>query len=730
MTLSQRTILIIVSTFIVLLFILAATSDVILLRSFASLERTVLAGNVQKIRNEIDETLEELKSSSKDLANKFSTAGTPDFTDVHLNLFVNHHLDVIAILSVSGRVISSQAADFHNHKVAHLSQEDLARLARVPSLVSRADSGVVSGLMLLGDKPLQLAVRPVADGKTMILAGRYLDNQEIRRISSLTAFPIEIFTLTSAASQADVVSALAGFENGVTNPSWVIDSDRIAGYSLFKDIFGQPALIARIVEQRVLYAQGKAAITYVILSLFLAGGVFCCVMLFFIRGAILKRIFSLNKAVRNLGVKRSVTTRLPVPHEQDELADLAGSINSMLDSLESSEKELHESEERYRLLFERAPDSIIIIGLEGAEAGRIISANRAAAEQHGYSVEELCQLGISDLNTEESNRIAGDLISRIVAGEWVTQEVWHYRKDGSRFPLEIHAGLVRIQGRNYILGFDRDITSRKLTEETNRMYLDRIRQLNSELSRQAADLAAANNELGAFNYSVSHDMRGPLTRISGYCQLLLDEESGIDSQARTYISRINEAGSWLGDMIDSLLLLAKLSRAEYSNDSVNLSEIAEDVVRELRLNEPHRVAHTIIAKDVITAGDTCLLKILMSNLLGNAWKYSSRKTDAQIEFGICPTGSIPIYFVRDNGAGFDMKHADKLFSVFSRLHDSSQFSGTGIGLATVQRIVTRHGGRIWAEAETGRGATFFFTLQPDPSNSDNSAGNTGVCDGS
>lgn len=728
MTLSQRTILIIVSTFFALLFILAVTSDVILLRSFALLERTVLAGNVQKIRNEIDETFDELNSSSKDLANQLASTGNTGLSGNHFQQFVNHHVDVIAILSASGRVLSSEAADFHNHKAAHLSQEDLAQLARVPVQASRTANGVVNGLILLGDKPLQMVMRPVADGKTMILAGRYLDKEEIRRVSRLTAFPIELFTLTSGNREADVVSALAGFENGVTNPSWVIDNDRIAGYSLFKDLFGQPVLIARIVEQRILYAQGKAAITYVILSLFLAGGVFCCVMLFFIRGSILKRIFSLNRAVRNLGVNRNVTTRLPISSEHDELADLAGSINSMLDSLESSEKELHESEERYRLLFERAPDSIIIIGLEDGEAGRIISANRAAADQHGYSVEELCQLGISDLNTEESNSIAAELTGRIAGGEWVTQEVWHYRKDGSKFPIEIHAGLVRFQGRNYILGFDRDITSRKLTEETNRMYLDRIRQLNSELRSQAADLAAANSELGAFNYSVSHDMRGPLTRISGYCQLLLDDESGIDSQARTYISRINDAGLWLGDMIDSLLLLAKLSRAEYTPDSVNLSDIAESVVQELRLSEPDRMVQTIIEKDVIAGGDACLLKILMTNLIGNAWKYSSRTADALIEFGTCPAGSVPIYFVRDNGAGFDMKHADKLFSVFSRLHDASQFSGTGIGLATVQRIVTRHGGRIWAEAETGRGATFFFTLQQEPSHSDN--GDRCGCNGS
>lgn len=718
MTLSRRTILIVVSTFIALLFVLAATSDVILLKSFASLERTVLAANVQKVRNEIDETFEELNSSSKDLANQIAKISVPDIPGLFFKTLINHHVDVVVIFSSSGQVLSSQTVDFHNHKQSSLPEEDLARLTRIPPLAVRTADETVNGLILLKDKPMQLFLRPVAEAGVIILVGRYLDVEEISRISALTGFSLQLFTVASGGKESDVVDALAGFESGLANPYKVLGHNRIAGYSLFKDLFDQPVLVARVVEQRLLYEQGKAAIAYVILSLFLAGGVFCCVILFFIRGSILRRVEFLNLTIKNISLQRNISSRLPLERERDELSDLAASINAMLDSLESAENALRDSEERYRILFERAPDSIFIIGLEGSEAGKIVSANRVAAEQHGYSVEELCNLSISDLNTEESNRIAAELIKRISSGEWVTQEVWHYKKDGSQFPIEIHAGLVKIQGRSYILGFDRDITSRKLAEEISRMYVDRIRQLNVELNRQASDLAAANNELEAFNYSVSHDMRGPITRISGYCQLLLDNDQNIDPQARIYISRINDAGLWLNDMIDSLLCLAKLSRDEIFPNSVNLSNIAEKVLQELSVSEPDRAVQTTIAKEILVRGDPSLLKILMVNLIGNAWKYSSQTSVALIEFGTCTTDSAPIYFVRDNGAGFEMKHADKLFRVFTRLHDSSQFNGTGIGLATVQRIVARHGGRIWAEAETGMGATFFFTLQPDSSHSD------------
>ena len=291
--------------------------------------------------------------------------------------------------------------------------------------------------------------------------------------------------------------------------------------------------------------------------------------------------------------------------------------------------------------------------------------------------------------------------------------MWHVRKDGSRFPIEIHAGPFRIKGRNYILGFDRDITSRKLAEESDRMYLEQIHALNAELGRQAVDLELANRELETFNYSVSHDMRGPLTRISGYCQLLLEDDSGVDAQTRTYVTRIYESSCWLDEMIDAMLNLAQLSRADFSPEPVDLTAICQEHLDSLLQADPGRTVEVIVAPGVTVLGDESLLKILMANLINNAWKYSSRTGQARIEFGVMTDGPVPVYFVRDNGTGFDMKDVDKLFRVFTRLHDPTQFSGSGIGLATVQRIITRHGGRIWAEGEVGRGATFFFTLAPE-----------------
>jgi PAS domain S-box-containing protein len=339
-----------------------------------------------------------------------------------------------------------------------------------------------------------------------------------------------------------------------------------------------------------------------------------------------------------------------------------------------------------------------------------MNANHAACEQHGYTHEEICSMRIQDLNTTESNKISQQLLGRIKQGEWITQELWHFRKDGAQFPVEIHAGLIKLGGSNYILGFDRDITSRKVAEESDRMYLDQIQLLNMELGCKAAELELANKELETFNYSVSHDMRGPLTRISGYCQLMLDEDSNVDPLIRTYLTRICESCGWMDEMIEAMLKLSQLARTDLVPVEVNLSTIVKNVVCDLTQAEPDRQADVIIAPDVTVVGDEQLLRILMSNLINNSWKYSSLTERTRIEFGVIDSDSRPVYFVRDNGAGFDMKDADKLFRVFARLHDTTRFCGSGIGLATVQRIIVRHCGKVWAEGEVGRGATFYFTL--------------------
>ena len=711
MTLSQRTVLIIISTFIALLFILAVTSDVILLKSFARLERIVVADNIQKVRNEIDESYEELCALSQELESTVAVQGYTPLTKLPAIFLKSRHIDIIVCFSLDMQVKASHLSNRDSLKHPFDLVSVISELGKIIPLARKTPGESQSGLILVGNVPLQLVVSQLPGTDHLLVVGRYLDEEEINRITALTEFVLELVPVSAEGNAADIAAALEAVSQGDETPVLVVNQDEVAGYSLFDDILGNPCLFAKITEERLLYNQGRASIIYVLCALFIAGGVFCCVMLFFIRKTILKRLAALTERVIRISTEGGISVRLPDSGRQDELSALAVSINGMLDSLENSEKELRESEERYRMLFDRAPDAIVIIGLEDDEAGCVVAANQAAADLHGYTPEEICQLRIYDLNTVESNEIADDMITTIVAGEWMTAEIWHKKKDGTQFPIEIHAGLIKIAGKKYILGFDRDITQRKIAEETDHMYLEQVRRLNDELSRKAVELATANNELETFNYSVSHDMRGPLTRISGYCQLLLDDDRTLDSDAREYVTRIYESEMWLNEMIDALLELAQLTRIEIVSDRVNLSAIAEEVLKELAHESPDRSVRTVIASNSVVSGDPRLLKMVMTNLLGNAWKYSSLKKDALIEFGVEPSETGPVYFVRDNGDGFDMKDAGKLFRVFTRLHASSRFAGTGIGLATVQRIIFRHGGRIWAEAQPGAGATFFFTLK-------------------
>jgi len=237
-----------------------------------------------------------------------------------------------------------------------------------------------------------------------------------------------------------------------------------------------------------------------------------------------------------------------------------------------------------------------------------------------------------------------------------------------------------------------------------------IVRTNRELQQSQAALASANRELESFSYSVSHDLRAPLRSISGFSQALVEDEADrLDEQGHDYLQRIQAATLRMSQLIDDLLSLARVSRGELQRCDARLGEIAGAVAKVLQEADPARTVEWVIPADLHGDADPRLVKIVFENLLGNAWKFTRKRPGARIEVG-CRENGQRTYYVRDNGAGFDMAHAEKLFAPFQRLHTAAEFEGTGVGLATVQRIIHRHGGRIWAEGVPGEGATFFFTL--------------------
>ena len=253
-------------------------------------------------------------------------------------------------------------------------------------------------------------------------------------------------------------------------------------------------------------------------------------------------------------------------------------------------------------------------------------------------------------------------------------------------------------------GINLDISRLKKVEQANL-------RLNETLEKRAAELEAANKELEAFSYSVSHDLRAPLRGIDGFSAALLEDFSErLDETGKDYLRRVREATQRMGVLIDDMLELSRLTRSELHIQTVNLSTVGEEIADELQRSAPERRARFDIGKNIVAEGDPPLMRIVLENLLGNAWKFTGKTPGAHIEFGVIETENGKTFFVRDNGIGFDMQYADRLFGAFQRLHSPSEFPGTGIGLATVQRIIHRHVGRVWAESAVGVGTTFYFTL--------------------
>jgi light-regulated signal transduction histidine kinase (bacteriophytochrome) len=291
------------------------------------------------------------------------------------------------------------------------------------------------------------------------------------------------------------------------------------------------------------------------------------------------------------------------------------------------------------------------------------------------------------------------ILEHLAAGQVERFETVRLHKDGREIHVSVTSSPVRdssgkLTGASKVV---RDITARRRAEVA--------------LARAKDAVDAANRELEAFSYSVAHDLRAPLRGMNGFARLLLDNYSGkLDAEGQDWLQEITLNAGRMAALIDELLALAKVTRSVPRRENVDLSSVARAVASELSLAEPRRVVDVVVEGGLIADVDPPLARALLENLLGNAWKFTSKVPAARIELGARETDGERVFFVRDNGAGFDMAFAGKLFAPFQRLHTATEFPGTGIGLATVQRIVHRHGGRIWAEGVVGAGATISFTI--------------------
>jgi PAS domain S-box-containing protein len=393
-----------------------------------------------------------------------------------------------------------------------------------------------------------------------------------------------------------------------------------------------------------------------------------------------QEILKLNAELEQRVIER--TAQLQITYNQ---------LESELAERKRAEEALRESDERFRSLSGAAFEAINI-----HDGGVLLDANEQYYAMFGYEPEELLGKQVMTLT------IAPEAIEG-VKKELATGGMGHYestglKKDGTRFPMEIRVREMEYKGRKVRVAAIMNITERKRAEET--------------LQQRAAQLEAANKELEAFSYSVSHDLRAPLRGIDGWSLALLEDYgSQLDGQAKTYLERVRSETQRMGQLIDDLLQLSRLTSAEMGIKKVNLSVMAGTIADQLQKSQPERQVEFIIQPGLYANGDPRLLEIALTNLLGNAFKFTGKIPQALIQFGQTEVEGKRAFFVHDNGAGFDMALAKKLFGAFQRLHKASDFPGSGVGLSTVQRIVHRHGGRVWAEAAVNQGATFYFTLE-------------------
>jgi PAS domain S-box-containing protein len=392
---------------------------------------------------------------------------------------------------------------------------------------------------------------------------------------------------------------------------------------------------------------------------------------------------------------------------RDEEGNIIAGIELLRDVSQSrqAEEALRTSEARFRNLVENSSDWVWEVDARGVYA----YASPRIVELLGYIPDEVIGRTPFDFMPQGEARRVAAIFSALTAEKRPIRslENTNLHKDGHPVILETN-GVPFFDAAGTFCGYrgiDRDITDRKQAE-------NKIRNLNETLAHRAAQLVNANRELEAFSSSVSHDLRTPLTRIYSASQILRDAYlDKLGEVGPVLVQTICDACENMEELIEALLSLSRVSGSQVNRSACDLSQIAGLVAAELQLSEPDRQVKFMIAQGLTEEADPRLIKVLFENLIGNAWKYTGKTVGAEIEIGETDCGAEKVYFVRDNGAGFDMSQSPRLFKPFQRLHNRTEFKGTGIGLATVQRIAERHGGRVWGEGEPGRGATFYFTLK-------------------
>lgn len=429
-----------------------------------------------------------------------------------------------------------------------------------------------------------------------------------------------------------------------------------------------------------------------------------------------KPIISLSETAKFISQRKDYAVRAKKWGE-DELGLLTDAFNQMLVQIENQTIELRESEERIRAIINSALSAVVVMNAQGI----IIDWNTRAEKMFGWTKSDAIGKELADTIIPQDLRNAhrrglqhflttgkGSVINQFI-------EINALHHDGTQFPVELSISVLKSSDSTTFCGFITDITERKRAEEEVKLFNQKLEQMVQE---RTTELEIANKELESFSYSVSHDLRAPLRSIHGYINIFAEEYSTqFDDEARRLVSIITNNAQKMGRLIDDLLAFSQLGRKELIKTEASMSGVVNGICDEYKRTESDRKINFIIHELPSAIVDITSIRQVWINLISNAVKYTRHKEHVRIEIDSYEEPGIKVYFVKDNGAGFDMLYYNKLFGVFQRLHSQKDFEGTGVGLAIVQRIISKHGGKVWAEATPNEGATFFFSIPSNESRS-------------
>ena len=714
MTLRVKTLIIIGVMLISLIAILYAVSQGIMLGSFGELEKEDTSKNVERALGALSDDISSLVTMTRDWARwddtyNFIENGNTEYIEANPTdeTIKGLRVNVMLFINSSGQIVFSKAFDLQKEQDMPVPQSLLGYISPGSILVYHPDTNSsVNGIILLPEGPMLISSEPIVTSqgegpiRGALVWGRYLDPIETGRLAETTHLSLSIYRLDEKQMSADFEAAHSSFSEGVKIVVRPLDAQYVAGYTLLNDIYGTPILMLRADMPRGIYQQGQNSMLYFMSSLIAAGLVFVAVVLLLLERLVLSPLSRLSSSVSSIGASGDLSARVMMAG-RDELSSLANDINGMLGALERSHEALQESEEKFKRLVEDMNDGYFVV-----QDSKVVFANVRSAEMLGHPEAEMNNKPVEVLLTPEVIKGLSEMQVRGSRGEATPQqyEMKLMMKDGMTRTVELGARLIDYGSKPAVSVVMRDITERRKAEEA-------LAQQAQELARSNNELSAVNKELEAFSYSVSHDLRAPLRSIDGFSKALLEDYvDKLDEQGRDYLQRVRAASQRMAQLIDDLLNLSRVTRSDMRHEPVNLSMLAQTIAGELKKTQPERQVEFVIEEGLTVNGDARLLKLVLENLLSNSWKFTSKHKRARVEFGAEQSDGKFAYFVRDDGAGFDMAYVEKLFIPFQRLHTPTEFPGTGIGLALVQRIIHRHGGHVWARGGVEKGATIYFTL--------------------